>query len=559
MINILLLPFAFLLLQYVIGSFIVIILSLRAIQKYKSNAVTRSFFAFGITIAIWQILVFFHRTTTSPEDVINLFKIIGIVHPFAYGFYFLIFLNIWKTRMINLLCMIPSIIGSLVYGLYVDYNVDIGTFGWSYRQVTSSSLFDILVFGSTAIMITVLLITLIYLLLKSPSRDLRKRFYYILFAFLLFQTFGLFVTNFFLMPSNPNFPPLGGILYLTSFIIIYYQISPSKVNVVLTPRDTTDIPSALTDILESFYINLLSQSVDTLGSKYFKFLSYLRQWGLIDVIQLKNGKILLSFEGKGRTIERNQILSLIDISIGLLEKGELDQKYVKSLTDFINRNYYDISVDLIGILKKHERYLKYNKLLYDIGEGKLRLLFAPESFTDKDLERFSSPIKLTHQELERTTVLFKFISDTNYESKIEDFVREGIANGEKVYVFTRMESRVNSILKNLEEINLIFLSISPSSLVKINDRVKIVQITDISQILGTIMSMKYTDEESSVIFDNLTDFLLLTNFEQTYKMTRHALDLQASSRIHSLFLINKDAHSKEIIAAFESLFRITIE
>jgi len=558
MINIPPISFIFLFLQYIIGSVIVIALGLLAIQKYKLNSVTGSFFAFGITIAIWQILVFFHRTAATPDDAINLFRIIGIVHPYAYGFYFLIFLNIWKTRILNLLCMIPSIIGSIVYGLYVDYKVYIGFFGWSYQQVTSGSLFDILVFGSTAIMITALVVTLVYLLLKSPSKDLRHRFLNILFAFLIFQTFGLFITNFLLMPSNPDFPPLGGILYIVTFIIIYYQIAPSKVNVVLTSKDVTDTSSTLIEILEAFYVNLLSQSADTLGSKYFKFLSYLRQCGLIDVIQFQDGKILLSAGKEEKTVERHQIIGFIDISLNLLEGKELDQKYSRHLSDFINKHYSDISIDLIGILKKHENYLKYNKLLYDIGEGKLRLLFAPENFSEKDLETFSSSIHFTHQQIEGTTILYKFSSDTNYELKVEDFVREAIANGEKVYVFTRMESRVNSLLRNLGEINYIFLSTSSSSLVKVNDKTKIVQITDISQILSTIMSMKYIDEESSLVFDNLTDLLLLTNFEQTYKMARHALDLQASSRMHSIFLINKDAHSRDIIAAFESLFRIVI-
>ena len=555
MVNIDFFPFITLFIQYIIGSIVVIFLSLRAIQKYKINEVTISLLAFGMTIALWQILVFFHRIAATDTDAINIFRIIGIVHPFAYGFYFLIFLNIWKTRTLNFLCLIPSIVGSGLYGLYVSYKVKLGTYGWSYQQITSGPTFDILIFGSTAAMITVLMATLIYLLTKSP-RDLRKRFLYILFAFVLFQTFGLFVTNFILIQNDPNFPPLGGFLYLATYIIIYYQISPSKSYVTPTLKVQTDIPSALTEVMESFYLNLSIHTVDTLGSKYFKFMSYVRNCGLIDLIKLQEGKVALTTEGLRQPIKPNQILNFIDVSFDLLEKGELDQKYVGSLTNFINNNYDDISVGLVGILKKHERYVKLGKLLYNIGEGKLRLLFAPEDFVNEDLERFSSPLKLTHQELDKKTVLFEFSSDTSYEPKIEDFVREGIANGERVYIFTRMESRVNSRLKNLSEINYIFLSTSPSSVLKFSEKVKIIQITDISQILGSIMSIKYTDEESSIVFDNLTDLLLLTNFEQTYKMTRHALDLQASSRIHSLFLINKDVHSKDIIAAFESLFNV---
>jgi len=257
-------------------------------------------------------------------------------------------------------------------------------------------------------------------------------------------------------------------------------------------------------------------------------------------------------------VKPSQILCLIDTSLTLLEKGELDQAYAENLINFISRNYGEISVDLIGLLKQHEEYLKLNRLLDRIGEGKLRLLFAPEDFKEEDLERFSSSIKSSHKGIFKASVLLEFSSNVNYESKVGDFARESFANGEKVYIFTRMESRVDLALRGLG-VNYVFLSTLSSSIHKVGEKTKIIQITDISQILGAIMLIKNTNESSSIVFDSLTDLMLLTNFEQAYKASRHALDIIANSSIHALFLIEKDAHDKSKMSAFENLFRFVIK
>lgn len=109
-----------------------------------------------------------------------------------------------------------------------------------------------------------------------------------------------------------------------------------------------------------------------------------------------------------------------------------------------------------------------------------------------------------------------------------------------------------------QKVYYVFLSTSSSKTLKVNGKETIVPASDISQILGTFITIKNSFEPAAVVFDNLTDIFLLTNFEQAYKMARHALDIQATSGIPMLFLINKEVHGKEIMSTFEALFKIVI-
>ncbi|MEM3403401.1 MAG: hypothetical protein QXJ17_02445 [Nitrososphaeria archaeon] len=557
MLDITLPNFLYLFIQYVVVASVIIILIVKTVRRFKINSVTLPFYFFSAFIVLWALLVFFHRIEENEIKAIALFKIVGVIYPYIYGFYFLTFLNIWKTRLLNLLCLVPSLVGSLLIGLYVDYGVRSGAFGWSYYQKqTGKPLIDDLIYSTTIIIIVILVFTLIYLLIKSPSRELKRKFLYILLAFLLFQVLGISITNLLFLQSNTDFPPLGGLFHLANIFVIYYQIQPPKKKVIFMQETGIYKPKMLTETIKAFYENL-SPPFDTLGVKYFKFLSYLRECGLAETVKLEKDEIKFTNKEE-EPISSSQIIRFINLSLTLMENNELNQKFSDNLINFINENYEKISEDLIVLFKKHEDYLKGSTIINKVAEGDLRLIFAPRNFTEEDLERFSKALNINHTELRNTPILLKFSSEKDFASKVEDYVREGFANGEEVHVFTRKESLIKSKLKNYKGINYLYLTPSISTISKISENEKMIPTGDISQLLGTLIAIKNKGKNASVIFDNLTDLIFLIGFDQTYKMTRHALDIEADSKMHSLFLINKDAHKKDVLSTFETLFKVVI-
>jgi len=555
MLNLQTLPFLYLLIQYVVGAAIIIALTTETARRFKANPITLPFYLFATFVVLWELLVFFHRITEKEIEAIALFKMIGIIHPYIYGFYFLTFLNIWRARLLNLLCLVPSFFGSVLIALYVDYGVKAGAFGWSYYQKqTGSPLIDLIIYATTIVIMLILVSTLTYLIIKSPSRELKRKFLYILAAFILFQVIGVPITNLVFLQNNPDFPPLGGFFYLANLVVIYLQIRPQREKVVFAQRPMEHIPGKLAETIKAFYDNL-SPGFDTLGIKYFKFLSYLRECGLAEIVKLENDKMELISEEK-QPIGPTQIIRFIDISLTLMEEKELDQRYSDTLIDFINENYEKISEDVVVTFKKHEKYLRGSTILDKVAGGSLRLLFAPYGFTEEDLDRFSKTLKIQHGELRKTPVLLKFSLEKDFVASVEDYVREGLANGGELYIFTRNGSQISSRLKSYNTINYFYLTPSISTAVKIGEKEKMVSTNDLSQILGAIMQIKNEGRMASIVFDNLTDLIFLIGFDQAYKMVRHALDVGANSRIHFLFLINKETHGKDVLSAFESLFKI---
>lgn len=548
----------FLSIQYIGCAIITFFASLFLLYKFKINSVTISLSLFGIMVSFWEILVFLHRTAQTPTDAVVIFRIIGTIYPIILGFYFLTFLNVWRFRIFNLLCFLPSIIGSLLSIFLTEYRVTWGQYGWSYSSTVQLNAYEATLLG-TPLYMGIMMSILIYLLAKAPSKNLKMKFLYILLTFIAFQAIGLTITNVYLIQMNPDFPPLGGFLNLATFAAASYSIitSPER-EFVLMPIGYAKMSPMAAKLIEDLYSNMTIPT-DALGSKYFKLLSYLKPCGLDDKIKIDdNDRLVLNLGTSGETIETKNMASLIDVSLTLLENGELDPKFGESLVSFIHQAFNLLGGDLIESLKKHENYLREKKLLSKASEGKLKLLFVPEGFKEQDMEKFSIGEKMSHKDIRELQILLKFSAGSNYPERVKDFVIESVSNGEKVYVFTRNGSNSYLNLREVAGTNFLFLSPSTSKILKVSEREKIVPVSDLSQMLGLLITIQNSDETSAVVFDSITDVLLLTNFEQTYKATRHALDIISSSRVHSMFLINRDVHDKNILSAFETLFKVVL-
>jgi len=546
--------FIFLFLEYFVGALAVIFATILTIHRLKVNYVSVSLAMFGLSIAVWDILVFLHRTAETYEYSLQVFKVIGILHPFILGFFFLTFLNIWKPRMLNVLCLIPSLFGSVLYAIFVEYSMIRGDFGWSYQTIIDPQANLIITFFIPIYMASVLIV-LFFLWLKAATKSLKRKIMYILVSFIVFQAVGVTVTNIIFMQSDPNFPPLGGLFYLATFTIIYYVSStPEKEVLTLVPIGYSKMSEDFSRLVKSF-IECLSRFPEQLGIRYFRLVSYLDEGGLSDLISYddKGSRIILNIR---EDVDVNKINSFIDLALTLLEDGEVERKFNHVLAEFIDRNYSLLGAELVQVLKRHEPYIVSERVFERFSASVLRQIFLPKGFSENDLDVFSRKIGINHNILRMSNVLIEFDSE-NYLPKVNDFVRECLSNNESVYIFTRRGSAMEARFKEYDGVKFFFLSPTSSKVVKLNEKMYMVPVNDISSILGVFNTL--CKGVSGIVFDNLSDIILLTSFEQAYKMVRHALDIFSGTGSHSLFLINKNVHGTEVLSAFESLFKYVIK
>jgi len=545
-------PFNYLFLfqEYVVGAAAITFATILILYRLKINQVSISLSMFGFSIALWDVLVFFHRTAETAPLSLQIFKVIGMVHPFLLGFFFLTFLNIYRPRMLNALCLAPSALGSLFYTLFVDYDMAWGSFGWSYRTIIApQASFFINLF--TPFYMASILFVLAFLWLKAFTKSLRRKIMYILVSFIVFQAVGVTVTNIILLQQDPNFPPLGGLFYLATFAVIYYvSSSPERERLTLVPLGYSKMAEDFSKLVNSF-IESLSKFPEQLGIRYFRIVSYLNERGLGSLLLYdgEGSRILLNVKGD---VEVEKVNSFIDLSLTLLEEGEVEKGFEVPLVEFVNRNYGMLGAGLVHTLKRHERYIVSQRLFEKFSDRMLKQIFLPKGFTEEDLEAFSRRLGLSHEELRKSQVLVEFDSE-KYLSHVSEFVRECLSNNENVYVFTRKGGALEEALAEYERVEFLFLSPTASKVARLDGRRRVVPVSDPSSILGVFSTV--SREGCGIVFDSLSDIILLTSFEQAYKMVRHALDIISNTGSHSLFLINRSVHGKEVLSAFETLFK----
>ncbi len=61
-------------------------------------------------------------------------------------------------------------------------------------------------------------------------------------------------------------------------------------------------------------------------------------------------------------------------------------------------------------------------------------------------------------------------------------------------------------------------------------------------------------EKSSVVFEPLTDIILINGFDKTFKFIKKTVDFCVDSNIRLICLINDEAHGETVKAGFEGLF-----
>ena len=150
---------------------------------------------------------------------------------------------------------------------------------------------------------------------------------------------------------------------------------------------------------------------------------------------------------------------------------------------------------------------------------------------DSKKTRFSRAVGFEQSQISKKVFLYEYDSSTNYEKSVRDYILEAKMNNENPVIITREQSAVQENIKDEQSITLIPFKLP----------------LDISQIIKQ-------PNKQCLVFDNLTDMILSTNFQETYNFTRDSIARLNSEGLSALFLLNPDSHGYQEVHGIRNLF-----
>jgi hypothetical protein len=182
----------------------------------------------------------------------------------------------------------------------------------------------------------------------------------------------------------------------------------------------------------------------------------------------------------------------------------------------------------------------------------------PTRFIDllEYVNAFSRRIGFSHQELIGRKCLLEFDPTSEYETVVEDFAKEFMANVEPIYVFTSATSPLHKHLAKHLAIKFFLTSTSTSAIQPGSENEVLVPANNIDLIQDSIDNVTKANPKAnvSIVFDGLSDLLSSFDPERTFTFLRHVLQTLSSGKTTSLFLLNTSAHDPKIVSRLRSMF-----
>jgi DNA-binding Lrp family transcriptional regulator len=220
----------------------------------------------------------------------------------------------------------------------------------------------------------------------------------------------------------------------------------------------------------------------------------------------------------------------------------------------VGAEYVPFIMEINAINVEHISETQVRDLLKTIGGGKK----PPTRFIDllEYVDAFSKRIGLSHLELLGRKFLLEFDPTSGYETVVEDFVKESMANVDPIYVFTSATSTLHKHLAKNLAIKFFLMSISTSDIQPESENEVLIPANNIDLILESIdnVTKAYPKANVSIVFDGLSDLLSSLDPERTFTFLRHLLQTLSSEETSALFLFNTSAHYPKIVSRLRSMF-----
>jgi DNA-binding response OmpR family regulator len=183
------------------------------------------------------------------------------------------------------------------------------------------------------------------------------------------------------------------------------------------------------------------------------------------------------------------------------------------------------------------------KLGAEVGaDGHFTKPFTPESLlaeVKKHLdqgraEKFSRQLGIEHSKLQGKKVLFEFDPSVPYERLVRDFVLECASHNEEVIVLTKTGSAVEQALAGDNGFQLMH--------------------NDATTPMISEITAEHQQRPWALVYDSITDSIMSTDVQSTYRFLQNALTLLSDQTITALFLLNPAAHEQRDAYTLRGLF-----
>lgn len=175
----------------------------------------------------------------------------------------------------------------------------------------------------------------------------------------------------------------------------------------------------------------------------------------------------------------------------------------------------------------------------------------------KTSKQFSRQIGEDESFLRGKSFLLEIDPSSSYEKIVRDFAEEVTENGCTAFVFTHKSSPVYRLLSGNRSLRFFSATTAVSYPKKTEQTNEIlVPQNDFAIYLDLISkTIESSGEECTVfVFDSISDMLVSSGFEQTYKFLKSANEVLSGPRVTSLFLATQGIHDSKVVAAIRSLF-----
>jgi len=178
----------------------------------------------------------------------------------------------------------------------------------------------------------------------------------------------------------------------------------------------------------------------------------------------------------------------------------------------------------------------------------------------KRTHSFSGSFGMTHQQMIGQKILLEIDPTGDYQKALYDFIFEAKNNGEKLFIFTSANSTLHSKFSGAENVEFFLLASKASSTQQMSKKETLLPASDLSVLLNTFIGIQGVKMKKTIniLFDNLSDTILLCGFEKTYKFIRWLLETTSSPKATTLFVFNPTAHDPATSSSIRGLFHIRL-
>ena len=144
-----------------------------------------------------------------------------------------------------------------------------------------------------------------------------------------------------------------------------------------------------------------------------------------------------------------------------------------------------------------------------------------------------------------------------YEKAVSEFAEELSKSGCNVFMFTHKSSPIYKLLSNDRSLRF-FISTDTVSNPKQTDQQNEVLVPQNDYAIYLDLIGKTVDSSGGgcvvFVFDSVSDMLVTSSFEATYKFLKSASEVLGDVNVTSLFLTTRGIHDTKVIATIRSLF-----